>query len=275
MQNVTVNLTTTLNRQHLCAQTVWSLLNQSITPRKIRVWASKEPYLIDTGFQSPPKWVDELNRINNIIEFRWTKNIGPYRKLIPALREANEDEIIVYADDDTLYQEQWLKLLITKFIEYGGEYVTASRVRKKRKNIFGLYTSYMLWPIVSKEAKISDNFIITGIGGAAIKRSHIKESYINNNDFLRVCPKADDFWISHILQKSNSSVITVPDALDEIVPIEHSMGLAEENRLNAKSYLMKITNKIKILTLGNLGISICNNDEAQKSISKYSQDTQI
>src|SRR5690606_3704630 len=83
MMNIEINITTTNNRLHLCAQTVWSFLHQSLRPSKIIVWVSKEPYLIDEGIQEEPVWARELKRINKSIEFRWTPNTGPYRKLFP------------------------------------------------------------------------------------------------------------------------------------------------------------------------------------------------
>lgn len=224
---------------------------------------------MDEGFSSIPHWVQELNKIKNIIEFRWTENIGPYRKLIPALREASIDEIIIYADDDTLYQRDWLKLLLEKFLENNERKVIASRVREKRKNLFNLHKTYMLWPIATTEKEFNKDFLITGVGGAILKRSHFNENLIYNDDFLNICPKADDFWISELLEKSGSCVISHPQAMKEMLFIEHSQGLVGENTLNARSIINKIINKIKVYTAGSLGASLCNNDKVQKELSKY------
>ncbi|MFD2837439.1 hypothetical protein ACFS3C_15390 [Azotobacter vinelandii] len=75
-------------------------------PPKIVIWVSKEAYLIDQGIDREPRWVRDLNKLRNIIEFRWTANTGPYRKLFPALDAATDDQIIVYADDDAIYREK-------------------------------------------------------------------------------------------------------------------------------------------------------------------------
>ena len=46
---LTVNLTTTHSRLHLCSATVWSLMNQSLKPDFIVLWVSRDSYLSDEG----------------------------------------------------------------------------------------------------------------------------------------------------------------------------------------------------------------------------------
>lgn len=174
MSNITVNITTTYNRLDLCSQTAWSLLNQSILPPKIVIWVSKEAYLIDQGIDREPRWVRDLNKLRNIIEFRWTANTGPYRKLFPALDAATDDQIIVYADDDAIYRENWLSLLISKFREHNEEKIVASRIRIRKRNLFGHHKTYMLWPIAKKEVELDSDYLITGVGGAILKKKSYK-----------------------------------------------------------------------------------------------------
>lgn len=269
MSNITVNITTTNNRLNLCSQTVWSLLNQSVLPGKVMIWVSKEAYLIDKGIDREPDWVANLNKIRNIIEFRWTTNIGPYRKLFPALDEADEDQIIVYADDDTIYKENWLNLLTTKFQEHNEEKIVASRVRINKRNLLGQYKTYMLWPISQEEVELYKDYLITGVGGAILKKSHIKESLLRNRDYLTICPKTDDLWISEIIARSGTPVLAYPKAMREILFIKHDHSLSKQNTATSKGFIGKTLNKIKINTLGQWGISICNNDKSFKRIRSY------
>ena len=59
----------------------------------------------------------EENILSNILKLKkngltikWCKNIKSYKKLIPALQEYSND-IIITADDDIYYPENWLKIL--------------------------------------------------------------------------------------------------------------------------------------------------------------------
>jgi len=47
-------------------------------------------------------------------------NTGPYRKLIPALREAEPDDLIVTADDDIFSGRDWLQGLIKAYVQPRG-----------------------------------------------------------------------------------------------------------------------------------------------------------
>ncbi|MFC0710770.1 glycosyltransferase [Azorhizophilus paspali] len=273
MSNLSVNITTTCNRLHLCSQTVWSLLNQSSLPFKIVIWVSKEAYLIDQGIDREPGWVRDLNRIRNLVEFRWTANTGPYRKLFPALAEASDDQIIVYADDDTIYKENWLKLLTSKFREHREEKIVASRVRISKRNFFGYHKTYMLWPISQQEIELDSDYLITGVGGVILKRKHIKEDFLNNRDYLTVCPKSDDFWISEIIARSRTPVLACPEAMREILFIKHEHGLERQNTLVSNNLIGKALNKFKINTLGQIGIPVCNNDKSFKRVKNYFKET--
>jgi len=268
MANIELNITTTHNRLHLCAQTVWSFLNQTLLPTKINIWVSKEPYLIDKGIQEEPAWARELRKINDIIEFRWTENTGPYRKLFPALQATSEDTILVYADDDTIYKSRWLEKLIGKFNAHDGKYVVASRCRELGKPSWAGKKSYMLLSLVRKEKVLQENFLVTGVGGVVLRASHIAEEFWSNTDFLRVCPKTDDVWISKILEKSGSSVVTCPEANEELLFIEHSFALSHTNKLKSRG-LRKQLNKLKVQTLGRWGFPVCNNDHAIRAVDSY------
>lgn len=269
MQTIVISLTTTRSRLPICAHTVWSLLQQECQPTKIIVWVSNEPYLLDEGIKEEPEWAAKFRGLSAILEFRWTSNTGPYRKLFPMLQLADLETVIVYADDDAIYQKQWLKKLITKFTENNQNKAVAARVRKKTRNLFGGYVSYMLMPLVLKEETLTRDFIATGIGGVVLKRSFIQDRFVASQDFLKICPTTDDLWISEILERSHTSLVACPDALSEIIDISPEEGLCKTNNLFSTSILFKILNKLKSYTLGWLGISLCKNDANLKAIKMH------
>lgn len=265
---ISINLTTTFSRQSLCAQTVFSLIQQSTLPDKIVIWVSNEPYLRDAGIQSEPKWIKELNKIHNIIEIKWTKNIGPYRKLIPALQSASEGDIIITADDDIIYGKHWLKHLVNCSAEHPNK-IIAARVRKITHNTLRKRTSYTCWPIITEKQTIASEFIVTHGGGALFRKELLKPELIKNEEYLNICPTTDDLWFSKIILESAIPIFVCPLALDELNFIDHRDGLDNVNTLKPQKMLSKIYKNLILYPLGWLGISICGNDKSFKKIESH------
>lgn len=270
MPYVTINLTTTESRQKFCIQTILSLTQQTITPDKIRVWISTEPYLRDTGINVKPNWVEELNKIKNIIEVCWTKNTGPYRKLIPALKSADQDDIIITADDDIIYGEKWLESLLLAS-KANPDMIIAARAREIKRNFLGIQKSYMHWPIITEDRILKKDFIVTHGGGTLFKKKFIRHDFLDNENFTNVCPTTDDLWFSMLANKSGSNVYVCTAALKELFFISHDEGLVDHNTLTtSKKIVKKIYNKIKVHIFGRIGFKICGNDHSHKKIKKYS-----
>lgn len=264
-----VNITTTLHRLTLCCHTVWSLLNQVALPDKIVIWVSAEPYLMDTGITNEPSWMKSIREISDIVEFRWTSNTGPYRKIFPALKSFNAEDILIYADDDTIYKPDWLRLLLDKYAFHNGEFVVASRVKVMKRNIFGKFATYTLWPLIYDDKVIEADFLITGVGGAVMQKKHIAEHLVLNETYLTLCPRTDDIWISEIVARSGTQVATCPRAMSELYYIHHDYGLINSNTPFAKKLLARALNRFKSETLGRAGIALCNNDTSLRAVRNY------
>jgi hypothetical protein len=104
MSKVVISLTTINSRIESCKKTIISLFNQTFKPHIIHIFYSNDPLFYDTGISDDiiNELYNEISIINiykiNII-FTKTNNIGPYRKLIPALK-IYKNEIIITIDDD-------------------------------------------------------------------------------------------------------------------------------------------------------------------------------
>ncbi len=218
-----VNLTTTSERLNLCSPTLWSLVHQCKLPDKIILWVSKDKYLSDNGIESPPEFINEINSINNIIEVKFVKNTGPYRKIVPALSYFSNSDFLVYCDDDAIYGFDWLLSLYTVFVNNNELAPVASRVRKKIPSILGGYKSYLKFPLITECGKIKKDYIITGLGGVIFKKEHMSEKLRNLDDYLYLCPKADDIWFSKIFELSVNYIIVNSEALREVHEIGHSI----------------------------------------------------
>ncbi|MGS3572360.1 glycosyltransferase [Klebsiella pneumoniae] len=269
---ISINLTTTSERLDLCSATIWSFINQSLTPDAINLWVSRTSFMADNGIEIEPDWISYFNKFNNILKIRYVDNTGPYRKFMPILQETTvESDIIVYADDDVIYGRYWLEKLITKFKKYDGKYVVASRVRIKKYNVLKKAQSYNMYPVCSKDTIIKSDYIITGVGGAVFQKRQIRNDLIGINKYKEICPRTDDLWISKLFELSGNSVCVCTEALNDVREIQHasnslnSMNVYHTNHIG----VIKIIAKIRFKILGYLGVSLSENDHAMKKIERF------
>lgn len=267
-----VSLATTSKRLHLCRATLMSLTTQSILPKRIIINVSKEPYLRDEGIKDNSVLsilTSEIPKnLKEIIEIRWVTNTGPYRKLIPTLEQADDNDIIITADDDIFYGHDWIKLLLDGF-EPENKIIHAGRVRRKRKNSFGQYTGYVYWPIIQTEEILKDDWIITYGGGAVLCRNWFSNELINDSSYLDIAPTADDLWYSKLCQYSGLEVKVIPEILTQLNFIQHNDGLTNHNWPNPKTRISRVKNRYFDLPFNYFGIVNFGNDIAYNSIEKH------
>ncbi|MEG5550734.1 hypothetical protein UXO11_14200 [Enterobacter wuhouensis] len=263
---ISINLTTTKSRLYLCSQTVWSLANQSKKVDQIVVWVSSTPYLSDEGITEEPEWVEKIRQTGTNLVFKWVKNTGPYRKLFPALQAAAEDDILIYADDDAIYNEVWAETLLDDFYRHNQEYVVAARVRKTVKKKKELLDTYRNFPLITAPKVVEQDYIITGLGGVVLKKKMIPEYFHFNEDFLKVCPRADDIWISKLIQLTKTPVYVSAQSIRYVHEIIHDYGLSRANTSKIKRSLLQ---KIRFTFKPGQIQHLCQNDLYIKDTDSY------
>lgn len=107
-----ISLTSFPARINVVAKTINTLLRQTVKPDKLILW------LADSQFPNKEKDLpaELLKLVNYGLEIRWTEDLRSYKKLVPALRDFPND-IIVTADDDLYYQEDWLESLYNEYLK--------------------------------------------------------------------------------------------------------------------------------------------------------------
>lgn len=269
---ISVNLTTTYQRLNLCRIALTSLLLQSRLPDQVNLWVSDQPYLRDKGISDSgaiKELIDSLpEATRNRVCVRWVANTGPYRKLIPMLREAGPDDLIVTADDDIFYGRDWLSGLLAAYEDAGGKPV-AARVRTKRTNFLGKKTSYLFWNLINQPKTVEDDFIVTFGGGVVLTRAMFREQDIVDDSFLNVAPTADDLWYSKLLRLNHNEVVVVPSLLKELNFIQHNDGLTNHNWPKVVSLFHKIRLRVWDRLAGFMGVAVCGNDVAYGEIDRY------
>jgi hypothetical protein len=212
---VYVSLTSIFSKQSLLVKTLKSIIIQTRLPNKIFLYLSENSYLLDEGFRNKMITCCELSNFlkiyKNLIEICWVDNNGPYRKLLPLLKEKwNEDCIIITIDDDTVYNKNLIKKMVNDYIEHkcvvnyrgfsplldSSNNLDSFDYNKKRIRISG---------IPKNGYKDLYNFP-TGVAGILYKPSffHKTDDLIFNKEiYLKTCNKCDDVWFYLIRIKNN------------------------------------------------------------------------
>lgn len=193
---VYISLTSVFERQHILLETLKWLSKQTKQPDKIFLYLSEEPYILDTGFKKKKITdADLLNFIknNSIINIKWVKNIGPYRKLLPLLKEKwKEDCIIITIDDDLKMNKNSIKNLIDDYTKYKCviNYRGFTPMFNKIENF-----DYHKRASTSNTRPLY-NFSTNGAGTLWKPEFFYKTKNLIFNDkiYLNTCDKQDDIW---------------------------------------------------------------------------------
>lgn len=199
-----VSLTSFPKRIHNIKYTIHSLFNQSLKPKKIVL------YLAEEEFPNKEKDLpqDLLSFKNWGLEIRWCKNIRSYKKLIPALKDF-PNEIIVTADDDVYYYEDWLKVLWQEHIKYPQE-IISHRARLISFDENNNMNGYDNWYVSFDPVEGSFLNFFTGVGGILYPKNSLHSDVLNEELFMELCPYGDDIWFWGMAVK-NDTKIRIPN----------------------------------------------------------------
>ena len=190
-RQVIISLTSYPPRFKTLPLTLASLCAQKIRPDRIILWIEKT----DEG-QLPQSVKDFASRG---VEIRLYENpkgqdIGPYRKIIPAL-ETFPDACIVTADDDCYYDPHWLETLLR---EWNGtkEMLVAHRTHLPTTDEQGNLSPYFQWSLQIEGPKEDKRLFVTGCGGVLYPPGSLHPDVLDQDLFMTLCPRADDLWLN-------------------------------------------------------------------------------
>ena len=212
---VYVSLTSIFQNQDILVSTLVSILKQTVKPNKIFLYLSEEKYLLDNGFSG--KRITDASLVNllesnSLIEIKWVKNIGPYRKLLPLLKEKwNEDCIIITIDDDTYYTTDLIEKTL-KVHKSNDNCIIGSRGFTPRLHNDDLKS--FEYEVRQKENQsLSLYNFLTGKGGILYKPSFFHKTgdlIFNEKIFLKTNPTNDDLWFYAVRILNDVSCFLLP-----------------------------------------------------------------
>ncbi len=188
VQKLIVSLTSFPERMPEIHFTLYSLLNQKVKPDEVVLWLANEQF--PNGEADIPQIV--LNLQKNGLTIKWCEDLRSYKKLIPALKEFPED-VIVIADDDVYYPDDWLKKLYKQHLKFP-KCVIGHRGHRIRLGENGKPLPYRQWKKNACLVKPSYSNFMTGCGGILYPSHSLYKDVDNIELFKKLAPYADDIW---------------------------------------------------------------------------------
>jgi hypothetical protein len=186
-----VSLTSYPPRFPTLRPTLECLLRQSVRADHTVLWVA------NSDLESLPLDVIELEGHGLTIET--CADIGPFKKLIPALRRW-PDAFICTADDDAFYHRTWLAELVSHWAPHEAA-IPCQLARRVAIDADGAPAAYAKWRHESGEGASTFTFPI-GLGGVLYPPGSLTSEATDAKLFTSLCPKSDDAWAYWMAQRN-------------------------------------------------------------------------
>jgi len=219
---------------------VWMVVEcmrrQTVMPKKVILWLSKEQF---PGLNLP----DSLkNRIDDFFEVRFVEgDIRSHKKYYYVSKEY-PDSYIILIDDDILYSDRLVARLWDSHIRFP-EAVICSYAYRISYEQDGTIKPYSSWSPLFK-SKLSKGLFFGSGGGTLYKPSSLHEDLTNIDLAIKLTPIADDIWLNTMVKLNDRKVFYAGSGL-----------------------LLTMSNDSQTLTSENIGAG--RNDEQLKCVSNY------
>ena len=205
---IDISLTSISSRMTTLHLTLMSLLDQSYSDIRINLYLSREPYLLDEGVDDVGEEIVALQKIaGERLRITYTRNTGPYRKLIPYLLENwGTSRLVVTVDDDTVYPKDWLQGLLYAYGRNGCSVAYRGHRIVTEGDGFAPYRSWMKSEILENPSPL---ILPTGKDGILYDTAFFPLNVLNMTDALRLAPTTDDLWFRWNLVMNGISVYII------------------------------------------------------------------
>ena len=218
---------------HLVIET---LLKQTFRPDKLILWLSEEEFP-NREKDLPKKLLQQTMRG---LEIEWCEDIKSYKKLIPALK-AYPDAVIVTADDDIYYHQEWLERLYRAYIN-NPDCIHAHRITKfylDENDEFAIVAGGQdYWKLPSYLNKL------VGVGGVLYPPHCFHPDVLDESKFMELAPTSDDIWFWLMAALAGYKVTAVQNPLNTLHYVEGTQdcGLWHVNDHGEKLFWVHFNN---------------------------------
>lgn len=165
----------------------YSMLNQSVHPDKIILYLDNNNW----NENNIPFILRKLQKLG--IEIRFCEDIKSYKKLVPALQDFPNKNIITI-DDDIYYSSNFVKEFVNIYSQ-NDDCVCALKANEPLILDDGKWAPYNEWKRCSTDKK-EVNLFSVGFGGVFYPKNIFSKEQMNPKDFMVICPRADDIWFN-------------------------------------------------------------------------------
>lgn len=205
-----------IDKVHLCIN---SLLRQNLSADRVILWLAESQF---PDKNKLPKKLLELEREG--LQIRFCNDIKSYKKVFYTAQEY-QDSIIITADDDTLYPENWISGLINTYMQYP-DCVCCYRAHEMVFNDNGI-APYEDWISLSPNVKgPSSKLVPIGVGGVLYPPGYFVNVDFNFDVISKLCPSADDLWLKAIGIKNGYKAVKVDKNSKEWFTLKKTQGVA-------------------------------------------------
>lgn len=170
---------------------VLSMLHQTILPKKIILWLSKEQF----KEYDIPQSLTSL--VNDIFEIRMVDgDIRSYKKSYYVLKQFPNDNIFLI-DDDLFYPTNTIETVLNAADEHQGYVICRFGSIMKYAN--GKPRPYNSWWDEMVESTENQNLFLGTGGGTLLRREYLFDEIDNIDLALSLCPIADDVWMNAMI----------------------------------------------------------------------------
>jgi len=240
-KKIIVSLTSYPARINTTYKTIITLLNQKLKADEIILWLAKEDFIN----QENDLPTDLLNLKNFGLSIKWCDNLKSYKKLVPALLEYPND-IIITADDDVYYEEDFLESLYKAYLKNPKNIYVKRAVKLEFKNntLKAISPRKYFYNHNKKPTFLNQ---LMGGSGCLYPPNSLYKDVLNIEQIKKLIPTHDDayFWAMAVLNKTKIQIIDGFDKNLYFIEGTQNVGLIHKNKKNGEG--ISLGNAYKIL----------------------------
>lgn len=230
-EKITVSLTTFPARINLVGYAIKSLFNQTVKPDRIILWLAKEQF----GDTELP---DLLNKLcEKGLEIKFCQDLRSHKKYYFALKQQQENELVITYDDDLIYPENSIERLYKTHLKFPKQIVcNRAQYCTEVNGKLGKYNTWKVYSSVGVKQPSSRLFPSTG-GGTLYPFDAVDEEVFNIEALKSTAFTADDLWMRFMSAKKGTKIIKTRKAHRTFSTLEGSQveGLQQENCLGGEN----------------------------------------